>query len=184
MTATTAKPPYRIVESRRLYRGHHITLFKDRFILDVAKNKVVTRELITHPGAVVIVPFASKNEILLLRQFRYSAKGDLLEIPAGTIEGGERPLTCAKRELEEETGFRARHWTFLAKFYPAPGISNEIMWLYRADGLAAGRKNLDHDEWITHEKVSLKRAETLVRANRIQDGKTITGILWALHFGR
>ncbi len=178
------KPPYRIIESRELYRGHHITLFKDRFILDAVKDKVVTRELITHPGAVVIVPFASKKEILLLRQFRYSAKGDMLEIPAGTLERGEKPLTCAKRELEEETGFRAKSWTFLTKFYSAPGMTDEIMWLYRADGLVPGKKSLDHDEFITHETISLKRAETLVRTNRIQDGKTIAGILWALHFGR
>lgn len=178
------KLPYRVIESRKLYRGYHITLFKDRFVLDAAKDKIVTRELIAHPGAVVIVPFASKNEILLLRQFRYSAKGDMLEIPAGTLEKGERPLTCAKRELEEETGFRAKRWAFLTKFYSAPGMSNEIMWLYRADGLVPGKKQLDHDEFITHEKISLKRAETLVRKNHIQDGKTIAGILWALHFGR
>ncbi len=179
-----AKLPYRIVESRELYRGHHITLFKDRFVLDAVKNKIVTRELIAHPGAVAIVPFASKNEILLLRQFRYSAQGDMLEIPAGTLEKGEKPLTCAKRELEEETGFRAKRWKFLAKFYSAPGISNEIMWLYRADGLVPGKKQLDHDEFITHTKIPLKRAETLVRSNHIQDGKTIAGILWALHFGQ
>lgn len=179
-----AKLPYRVIESRKLYAGHHITLFKDRFVLDAVKDKVVTRELISHPGAVVIVPFASKDEILLLRQFRYSARGEMLEIPAGTLERGERPLACAKRELEEETGFRAKRWTFLSKFYPAPGISNEMMWLYRADGLVPGKKSLDHDEFIVHEKISLKRAETLVRTNRIEDGKTIAGILWALHFGR
>jgi ADP-ribose pyrophosphatase len=179
-----SKLPYRVIESRRLYRGHHITLFKDRFVLDVARDKIVTRELIAHPGAVVIVPFIAKDKILLLRQFRYSAKGDMLEIPAGTLEKGERPLTCAKRELEEETGFRGRKFTLLSKFYPAPGISNEMMWLYRADGLVPGKKDLDHDEFIEHETVTLKQAEKLVRTNRIEDGKTIAGILWALHFGR
>ena len=152
-------------------------------MLDACPGKVVTRELLLHPGAVVILPFADRKNLLLLRQFRYAAKGDLWEIPAGTREAGESALACAKRELEEETGFRARKWRLLSRFFPAPGISNELMTLFRADALSPGRKNLDHDEWIEHETVSLGRAARMIRSGRIRDAKTIVAVLWALQFG-
>jgi ADP-ribose pyrophosphatase len=177
-----AKPPYRLLESRKLYRGFNFQLTKDRFVLDAAPGKVVTRELVDHPGAVVILPFAGKKRILLLRQFRYAARGDLWEIPAGTLERGEKTLACAKRELEEETGFRAKRWKLLARFFPAPGISNELMTLYKAEGLEPGKKNLDHDEWIEHETVSLAKARRMIRQGTIRDAKTIIAVLWASFF--
>ncbi len=126
----------------------------------------------------MIVSFVDKTHLILLRQFRYAAKGELWEIPAGTIERGETTLQCAKRELEEETGFRAKKWRFLSRFFPAPGISNELMTLYRAEQLSLGRKNLDHDEWIEHEIVSLPDARRMIRQGRIRDAKSIIGILW------
>ena len=159
-------------------------LVKDRFILNVAKNKVVTRELVIHPGAVVILPFVDKKNILLIKQFRYASRGDLWEIPAGTREKNEKELICAKRELEEETGFKARRWKLLTRFYPAPGISNEIMTLYSAAELIQGTKNLDHDEWIEHRFFSLAEAIKMVRNGKICDGKTIAGILWSHSFSR
>lgn len=174
--------PYKLVQSTTLYKGHIIQLVKDRFILDVAKNKVVTRELVIHPGAVVVLPFVDKKNILLLKQFRYACKGDLWEIPAGTLEKNEKELTCAKRELEEETGFKAKRWRFLTRFYPAPGISNEVMSLFQAEDLVLGAKNLDHDEWIEHHIFPLKEALRMVKNGKIQDGKTIAGILWAVSF--
>lgn len=176
------KLPYRLLESRVLYRGHYIRLVKDRFMLHAVPGKIVTRELVQHPGAVVILPFISADKILLIRQFRYAAKGDLWEIPAGTREADEPPLRCARRELEEETGYKASRWKHLARFYPAPGMSDEMMVLYRADGLTPGRKNLDHDEWITHEAVRLGRALDMVKRGLIRDAKTITALLWARHF--
>ena len=156
-----------------------IRLVKDRFILRRDPRKIVTRELVDHPGAVVIVPFVDKDHLLLLRQFRYAAKGDLWEIPAGTLEKGESTLACARRELEEETGFRAGKWKLLTRFFPAPGISNERMTLYRAERLSPGKKCLDHDEWIEHEVVSLRKALQMARQGRIRDGKTLIGILWS-----
>ncbi len=171
--------PYRIIKSKTIYSGHIIKLVKDRFTLHVAPNKVVTRELVIHPGAVAIIPFAQKDKIVLLRQFRYAAQGDLWEIPAGTLESGESTLTCAKRELEEETGFKARRWRKLSQFFLAPGISNEQMMLYRADDLYQGLKNLDHDEWIQHKIVSISLAKKMIRQGKIRDAKTIVGILWS-----
>ncbi len=176
------KLPYRILESREIYHGHNFRLLKDRFILDAAKHKVVTRELVDHPGAVVILPFIDKKHILLLKQFRYAAQGDLWEIPAGTLEKNESALVCAKREIEEETGFRANRWRLLTRFFPAPGLSNEMMFLFMAEGLVEGKKNLDHDEWIEHETVSLKKAIQMIRKGQIRDAKTIAGLLWVSCF--
>jgi ADP-ribose pyrophosphatase len=172
------KETYRIISSKKIYDGHIIKLVKDRFILRAAPDKVVTRELVIHPGAVAIIPYAEKNKIVLLRQFRYAAQGDLWEIPAGTLEKGEATITCAKRELEEETGFRAKRWIKLGQFFLAPGISDEKMTLYRADHLYPGVKKLDHDEWIRHELVSVVRAKKMIRDGKIRDAKTIAGILW------
>jgi ADP-ribose pyrophosphatase len=172
--------PFRLTESRTLYRGHVIRLVKDRFILKAAPLKTVTRELVVHPGAVAIVPFIDSKRILLIRQFRYAAQGDLWEIPAGTLEKKELPLTCAKRELEEETGFKAKRWKYLTHFFPAPGISDEIMTLFSAHELSPGTKKLDHDEWIEHHTVTLEKARRMIEKGVIRDAKTIVGILWAL----
>lgn len=176
------KLPYRLVESRLIHTGHVFKLTKDRFILHAAPGKLITRDLVTHPGAVVVLPFADKDHILLLKQFRYAAKGDLWEIPAGTLEKGERPFACAKREIEEETGFRARRWKFLTRILPAPGISDEVMTLYAAFDLVPGRKNLDHDEFIEHKKVSVRRALQMIKKGEIRDAKTIVALLWHVSF--
>ncbi len=178
MPAKKSRLPYRLVDSRTIYRGRIALLVKDRFILNADKKKLVTREMLVHPGAAVILPMISKDQILLIRQFRYASRGDLWEIPAGTLEKGELPLVCAKRELEEETGFRAKKWTQLSKFYPAPGISDELMTLYRAEVLVPGKKSLDHDEWIEHRAVSVQKAVEMVRSGAICDAKTIAGVLW------
>jgi ADP-ribose pyrophosphatase len=154
---------------------------QDRFVYHKDPGKTVVRDMVRHPGAVVILPFASAREIVLVHQFRWAAKGELWEIPAGTLEKGEKPLTCAKRELEEETGFRARRWRLLSCFYPAPGISDEKMWLYRADGLTPGRRNLDADEWMDVHTISVDKALQMMRRGEIRDGKTIAGVLWSLH---
>ncbi len=176
---SSRKKPYRLVRSEKIYNGHIIRLVKDRFILNRAPKQLVTREIVLHPGAVVIVPFVDKTHLILLRQFRYAAKGDLWEIPAGTLEKGEAALGCAKRELEEETGFRAKKWKLLSRFFPAPGISDELMTLYRAEELSPGIKNLDHDEFIEHEVVSLRAARRMIRQGHIRDAKSIVGILWS-----
>ena len=174
---------YRVHSSRTLHRGYVFDLVKDTFSLKAHPGKLFKREMLTHPGAVVVIPFVDRERILLLKQFRYAAKTDLWEVPAGTLERGEATLACAKRELEEETGFRGKKWRFLTRFYSAPGICDEIMWLYRADGLSAGKKDLDPDEWIEHRTVTLAQAVRMVRSGRIRDGKSICAILWAAHFG-
>jgi ADP-ribose pyrophosphatase len=178
------KLPFKRVSRRRIYSGYYVDFVKDRFTIDAVPGKIYTRELVIHPGAVVILPFSGKNDVILLRQFRYSAKGDLLEIPAGTLEKGENPFLCAKRELEEETGFKADKWKRLTTYLAAPGISDELMTLYLAWDLRPGKKNLDHDERIEHEAVPFKKALAMVKDGRIRDGKTIAALLWVAYFGR
>lgn len=170
--------PYKLIDSKAIFKGYRVTLFKDRFTLHRAPGKIVTREHVDHPGAVAVVPRFSKNKLLLIRQFRYSAKGDLWEIPAGTLELGEKPLTCAKRELEEETGYKAKKWRYLSRFYLAPGMSNEVMTLYEASDLVPGKLHLDHDEWIQTRAVSSSQALDMVRRGLVRDSKSILGILW------
>lgn len=169
---------YRVLASRTLHRGHIFELKKDRFSFHSQPGRVFTRETVRHPGAVVIVPFKSDGRVLLLRQFRYAADGDLWEFPAGTLRRGEPTLACAKRELEEETGFKAGRWKRLTAFFSAPGICDEVMTLYRASDLKPGRKNLDHDEWIEHREVPLARALRMAREGKIRDAKTLVGLFW------
>jgi ADP-ribose pyrophosphatase len=169
----------RRLSSKKIYQGYHFCLVKDRFALHTDPRKIMTREVIDHPGAVAILPFVDKKNILLLRQFRYTVKGNLWEIPAGTLEKNEKPLSCAKREIEEETGFRARRWRHLTTFFTAPGITNEKMFLYKAWDLALGVKNLDADEYIEHKTVPLSKALQMIEKGLIRDAKTIVGILWA-----
>lgn len=174
------RKPYRLLSSRLLHQGRICRFVQDRFVYLKDPDQTVTRETVVHPGAVVILPFVAPGKIVLVRQFRWASKDHLWEIPAGTIEKGERPLTCARRELEEETGYRARRWTFLTQFFPAPGISDERMWLYRAEGLTPGRRNLDADEWMETHVFSIDKALGMIRRGLIRDGKTLVGILWAL----
>lgn len=176
------KLPYKLLRRKKIYSGHYVDFVKDNFTLNAIPGKVFTRELVIHPGAVVILPFFDKKQIVLLKQFRYSAKGDLWEIPAGTMERGENPYFCARRELEEETGFKANKWRRLTSYFAAPGICDEVMTLYRADDLVPGKKNLDHDEWIEHEIFTLKEALAMTKDGRIRDAKTILALLWVSHF--
>jgi len=144
------------------------------------------REVAGHPGAVAIVALDAEDRILLVRQFRSATGSSLLEIPAGTLEVGadgstEDALGAARRELEEETGHRAAVWTPLARFYTAPGFTNELMHLYLATDLrGAGDDALapDEDEAIEVERLPLADAVSAVGRGDIADAKSIVGILW------
>ena len=170
----------RQIGSKILYRGRVVRLTLDTF--RTATGQVFRRETFQHPVSVVIVPVLQNSRVLLIRQFRHALKRYIYEVPAGTSEPGESLLTCAKRELAEETGYRATRWQRLHEFYPAPGVSTERMILYRASGLFPLDKKVakDKDEYITPCIVSARTAIGMVRKNQVIDAKSILGILMGL----
>jgi len=116
--------------------------------------------------------------ILLERQYRYAAEDYLLELPAGRIDPGESALAAGKRELREETGYVARRWRKALFFYPSPGFLEETMTVFLAQGLTPGKAQPEADEKIQHDLVPLSALIKLILSGRIQDGKTITSVLW------
>jgi ADP-ribose pyrophosphatase len=120
----------------------------------------------------------SESRVLLERQYRYATRDYLLELPAGSLDPGEEPLAAGKRELLEETGYRARQWKRALRFYPSPGFLDEIMTIYLARGLTSGKAQPEADESIEYQLVPLAQAIEMVLSGRIRDGKTISGVLW------
>lgn len=137
------------------------------------------RDTLVHPGAVAILPVTARGTMLFIRQFRAAARGWLLEIPAGTLEAGESPLACAKRELVEEVGFAARTWRKLGSIFVAPGYTTEVIHLYEARGLSPAHAEQDDDEHIEPVELSPAAVGRAVRAGRIRDGKSLAALLLA-----
>jgi len=141
-------------------------------------GKQVERHIIVHPGAVVILPILADGRIVLIRQHRIAVDESLVELPAGTMESGEEPIVTARRELLEETGYRANALTPLLKFYTSPGFIKEEMRLFKATGLTAGPTALDEDEKIEPLLTDLPNAIKMIHSGEIRDAKTIIGLLW------
>jgi ADP-ribose pyrophosphatase len=135
-------------------------------------------EVIYHPGAAVIVPVLKGEKFVLVKQYRTAVNKAIWEFPAGTLEAGESPLFCAKREIVEETGFSAKRWRKLVSFYPAPGISTEFMHIFLAEDLAPARMSLDQDEFIERHIVSFKRLQNMILSGIIIDAKTMVGFFY------
>lgn len=163
------------LEEKRIYTGNLLKLNADRVILE---NGVKTfREYVSHPGAVAALPFLSSSEILLVKQYRYSVRDFLLEIPAGTIEEGETPEDCITRELQEEINHKPGKLEKLGWVYLSPGYSNEKIHLFTAKDLRACSKEAEEDENIEIVKIKLKDALLKIDSGEIIDGKTVTAIL-------
>lgn len=143
-------------------------------------NGVVTDlEIIRHPGAAAIVAMTADDRVKMVNQFRYAAAGRIWEIPAGTLENGESPLACGKRELVEEAGVSAATWKRLGQVTPVPGYSDEIVHLFLATDLAPARQNLDTDELLDVHDIELDQAIEMIHRGEIQDAKTIAGLMLA-----
>ncbi len=136
-------------------------------------------QVIRHPGAAVIVPWTADGKLLLISQPRPAIGRDLLEIPAGCLDPGEDPATCAARELEEETGYTAATWRPLVRFWPSPGILDETMWLFEARDLTLGTANPDDDEEITLRETDPSEVAGLAADGTIADAKTLLGLALA-----
>jgi len=140
------------------------------------------KDLVIHPGAVVIIPIISKDKIILVKQYRFAIKKSTWEVPAGTLKPKESPLKCAKRELEEETGYKAGRLLKLLTFYSSPGFLFEKMHLFLATNLTKGLQNFDEDENIKIKVFTLKEIEKMILKNKIIDAKTIVSILFLKNF--
>lgn len=140
----------------------------------------IRRSIVRHKGSAVMMAVDEKNRVLLVRQFRLPAEGYLWELPAGRLDEGETPLKAAKRELIEETGYRARKWEKLVSYWPSPGYVGEKMTLFLATELTSGEAAPMDDERIECRWFGKKELRDLIGAGKIQDGKTVIGFLmWA-----
>jgi ADP-ribose pyrophosphatase len=138
---------------------------------------VIRRDMIFHPGAVVILPVLDADRVVLLRNHRFVIGETLWECPAGTVEPNEPLLDCAKRELIEETGYTAERWTSLGYLYASPGVLDEKLHLFVAEGLTPGEMKPEADEQLHPEVVRLDKAVRMCLSGEIKDAKTITSLL-------
>lgn len=178
-------PKARLVSSRTVYRGPVFQVTTDQ-VIEPGGIKV-RRDVIHHSGSVVILAVddsAATPRVLLERQYRHAANDFLWELPAGRIDPGENELKAAKRELIEETGYRAKRWRRILKFYASPGFVAETMAVYMATGLQLGEAEPEADEIIHHRMMPLPRAVNMVLKGTIRDAKTISSILWLDHMRR
>lgn len=135
------------------------------------------REIVHHPGGSCVLALDHNQDMYLVRQYRVGSQAPLREIPAGKLEAEESPLVCARRELLEEVGCIADSWQLLTQFYPSPGYSDELISVYLATDLRAGKQQLAQGEFLTVEKIPLDTAISEVVSGQISDGKTIIAIL-------
>ena len=165
------------IESKRIFEGRLVNLRIDT--VELPNGRISTREVVEHKGAVAIVPMLDHQTIVLVRQFRQPAGTVLLEIPAGTLEKGEDPADCARREVQEEIGYAPGLLTEMFHSYLAPGYSTEMLHTFLAEDLQKSEANRDTDEFLEIVTVSLEHAVKMIDTGEIVDAKSICGILLA-----
>lgn len=170
------------LDSSDEYRGRLLHVKKDRVRLPNGGES--SREYIVHPGAAVIIPVFDNGDILLERQHRYPLRRDFLELPAGKFDPHETELACAQRELIEETGYEAQTWRQLPTFYPCIGYANERLVYFEARNLIHVGDNMDEDEFLEILRVPFSEALAMVGDGRIDEAKTVMGLLWYDRYGR
>lgn len=165
----------KVRDRREVYRGRVFTMHEET--LEFADGHTASFSYISHPGACVMVPFLDDDTLLMIKQYRHAIRRYIWEFPAGTINRDEEPLTCAKRELVEETGFAARSMDYWGEIYPLPSYTNESIHVYKAYGLTPAGQNLDADEILSVHKVKLRDALDMAKNGEIIDSKTLTCLL-------
>lgn len=164
------------VDSKLIFEGKIVKLKVDDIRLP--DGSMGFREVIEHSGAAAILAITEEKKIIMVRQFRYPIKQELIEIPAGKVEPGEDPLDCAKRELEEETGYVAEDFKLLAKYYTSVGFSNELLYLYLATGLTKSSSRPDQDEFLEVVEYDMARVREILEQEPILDSKTLIAFLF------
>jgi len=171
----TAEQP-QIIHSEEIFRGRVFDVTVDTIL---ERDTTYKREVVHHPGSAVIVPVFPDGTVALVRQYRHPAVRYLLEIPAGTLNRGERPEEGAARELEEELGFVAGKLEKLTEFFVSPGFCEEKMWLYLATEMTQTEQRLEDDELLDVVRLPLSQALEMITAGEIEDAKTIIGLMLA-----
>ncbi len=166
--------------SRLVYDGGLLKVYYDT--VELVNGATAWREVIRHPGAVVMVPVDDEGNVYLVRQFRYPYGKAVLEVPAGKLERGEEHFPAAQRELSEEIGARAERWTPLGEMLPTPGFCDELQHVYLARGLTFGQTHPDEDEFLEIVKLPMKEAVDMAVDGRLEDSKTVASILRAWHW--
>jgi ADP-ribose pyrophosphatase len=160
--------------TKNIYTGIVVNLHVDTVTLP--NGLTVDLEVVRHPGAAAVVPLKDDGTVVLIRQFRHAAGGFIYEIPAGKLHPGEDPTVCARRELEEEIGYRAGTLELLSSIFTAPGFTDEVIHIYKATGLSVGRQQLDRDEVLEVVEMSLPEAIRMIKNGEIRDAKSIVGL--------
>ncbi len=165
------------ISSETIFQGKLLHVIRDEVLLPNGNTSI--REGILHPGAVVIIPFLDDHTLIMERQFRYYPNSVFYELPAGKVDPSEDFLTTGKRELLEETGYKAANWTFISHLYPAIGYANEKMAIYAATDLTMSHIDRDEDEFLEIIEMPLSKAMEMLRRGEITDAKTMVGLFWA-----
>ena len=166
------------LESELVFDGKVVHLYFDK--VELPDGNTSTREYIKHLGAVCVVPVTDEGEIVLVRQYRYAIGRQMTEIPAGKLDyKGEDPHGAALRELREETGASCKSLTFIGEYYGSPALIDEKIYMYLAEELAFGERELDSDEFLTVETAPLSELVSLVMQGEIKDAKTQIAVLKA-----
>ncbi len=169
-----------VLSSATIYDGPVFGLRRDEVIEPSGVR--TTREVITHPGSVVVLPVLPDRRILLIQQYRHAAKQYLWELVAGRMDPGETPKVAAARELIEETGYRAEHLRIFLDVFPTPGFLEERMFILLAEGLAAGEAQPEEDEKIISRAYNRKQLEKMISGGKLRDAKSVAGILYYFRF--
>ena len=162
------------ISSELKYQGHIVNIRVDDVLLSDGKEHV--REVIEHPGGVVVVAILPDNKIVFVRQWRHPIGQDLIELPAGKLNRGEDPFLAAQRELQEETGYIANSWEPLGFVYSTPGFCDEKLYLYKACDLTLAEANPDYGEIINALIIDIDQAWGMIKEGKITDAKTILGL--------
>ncbi|BDT77234.1 ADP-ribose pyrophosphatase [Polynucleobacter yangtzensis] len=170
------------ISGEDIYGGIFLKMKRDKIALPNGEEAV--REYLTHPGAVAIVAILDDGRVLLERQYRYPIAKACIEIPAGKLEIGEDHLLCAKRELEEETGYTAKKWSYIRRIHPVISYSTELIDIYLAEDLVPGKSHLDDEEFLDVFAAPLEQLIGWVEDGEITDVKTTISAYWLDRYRR
>ena len=162
----------KIINEKLVYKGSFLDIVNVDVKLPDGNN--VSRDIVKHPGATAIIAFLDEENIILVEQFRLALNKIMLEIPAGKLNKDEEIIECARRELQEETGYVAKELEYLGSIVTAPGFCDEIIYLYKASDLILGEKNEDEDEFTNVKVMNINKVKDMIRKGEIIDAKTVS----------